>query len=148
MLGDNIKALRKQKGISQEELASRIHVVRQTISKWEKNLSVPDAAMIQKIAEELDITVNELLGGEIKQDEDRDKIVEQLVRINEQLVIRNRRSRRIIKTIIIIIAVIALLWLGILFARVAVYSVEKSSDTVTTSSLSDDEIDIESEVHE
>ena len=123
MLGDNIKALRKQKGISQEELASRIHVVRQTISKWEKNLSVPDAAMIQKIAEELDITVNELLGGEIKQDEDRDKIVEQLVRINEQLVIRNRRSRRIIKTIIIIIAVIALLWLGILFARVAVYSV-------------------------
>ena len=93
MLGDNIKALRKQKGISQEELASRIHVVRQTISKWEKNLSVPDAAMIQKIAEELDITVNELLGGEIKQDEDRDKIVEQLVRINEQLVIRNRRSR-------------------------------------------------------
>ena len=49
--------------------------------------------MIQKIAEELDITVNELLGGEIKQDEDRDKIVEQLVRINEQLVIRNRRSR-------------------------------------------------------
>ena len=103
MLGDNIKALRKQKGISQEELASRIHVVRQTISKWEKNLSVPDAAMIQKIAEELDITVNELLGGEIKQDEDRDKIVEQLVRINEQLVIRNRRSRRIIKTIIIII---------------------------------------------
>lgn len=148
MLGDNIKALRKQKGISQEELASRIHVVRQTISKWEKNLSVPDAAMIQKIAEELDITVNELLGGEIKQDEDRDKIVEQLVRINEQLVIRNRRSRRIIKTIIIIIAVIALLWLGILFAGVAVYSVEKSSDTVTTSSLSDDEIDIESEVHE
>lgn len=148
MLGDNIKALRKQKGISQEELASRIHVVRQTISKWEKNLSVPDAAMVQKIAEELDITVNELLGGEIKQDEDRDKIVEQLVRINEQLVIRNRRSRRIIKTIIIIIAVIALLWLGILFAGVAVYSVEKSSDTVTTSSLSDDEIDIESEVHE
>lgn len=148
MLGDNIKALRKQKGISQEELASRIHVVRQTISKWEKNLSVPDAAMIQKIAEELDITVNELLGGEIKQDEDRDKIVEQLVRINEQLVIRNRRSRRIIKTIIVIIAVIALLWLGILFAGVAVYSVEKSSDTVTTSSLSDDEIDIESEVHE
>ena len=106
MLGDNIKALRKQKGISQEELASRIHVVRQTISKWEKNLSVPDAAMIQKIAEELDITVNELLGGEIKQDEDRDKIVEQLVRINEQLVIRNRRSRRIIKTIIIAITAI------------------------------------------
>ena len=45
--------------------------MRQTISKWEKNLSVPDAAMIQKIAEELDITVIELFGGEIKHDEDR-----------------------------------------------------------------------------
>ena len=43
MFGENLKTLRKQKGFSQEELATRLHVVRQTISKWEKNLSVPDA---------------------------------------------------------------------------------------------------------
>ena len=40
MFNENLKTLRKQKGFSQEELASRLHVVRQTISKWEKNLSV------------------------------------------------------------------------------------------------------------
>ena len=43
MLGENIKALRKSKGFTQEELAVRVNVVRQTVSKWEKGLSVPDA---------------------------------------------------------------------------------------------------------
>ena len=53
--------LRKSKGFTQEELAIKVNVVRQTVSKWEKGLSVPDAATLQKIAEVLDITVNELL---------------------------------------------------------------------------------------
>ena len=43
MLNENIRNLRKQKGLSQEELANRIHVVRQTVSKWESGLSVPDS---------------------------------------------------------------------------------------------------------
>ena len=64
MLGDNIKAFRKQKGMTQEELAERLHVVRQTVSKWEKNLSVPDAAALQELADALDVTVTQLLGGE------------------------------------------------------------------------------------
>ena len=50
MLGENIKTLRIAQGFTQEELAIRLHVVRQTVSKWEKNLSVPDAAMLQKLA--------------------------------------------------------------------------------------------------
>ena len=51
MFSENLKTLRKQKGFSQEELASRLHVVRQTISKWEKNLSVPDADTLIRLAE-------------------------------------------------------------------------------------------------
>ena len=51
MFGENLKTLRKQKGFSQEELATRLHVVRQTISKWEKNLSVPDADTLIRLAE-------------------------------------------------------------------------------------------------
>ena len=39
MLNENIKAIRKQRGLSQEELAIRLHVVRQTVSKWEKGVS-------------------------------------------------------------------------------------------------------------
>ena len=53
MLNENIKNLRKSKGLSQEELAIRLNVVRQTISKWEKGLSVPDSSMIISLAEEL-----------------------------------------------------------------------------------------------
>lgn len=62
MLNENIKALRKAKGLSQEELASKLNVVRQTVSKWEKGLSVPDAGMLIQIAEALNTTVNVLLG--------------------------------------------------------------------------------------
>ena len=51
MIEKNIKRLRKQAGMSQEELAIRLAVVRQTVSKWENGLSVPDAEMVIKIAE-------------------------------------------------------------------------------------------------
>ena len=57
MLNENIRNLRKSKGLSQEELAIRLNVVRQTISKWEKGLSVPDSSMIISLAEELDLSL-------------------------------------------------------------------------------------------
>ena len=66
MFGENLKTLRKQKGFSQEELATRLHVVRQTISKWEKNLSVPDADTLIRLAEILEVSVSELLGANIE----------------------------------------------------------------------------------
>ena len=66
MFSENLKALRKQKGFSQEELATRLHVARQTISKWEKNLSVPDADTLICLAEILEVSVSELLGEKIE----------------------------------------------------------------------------------
>ena len=66
MLNENIKAIRKQRGLSQEELAIRLHVVRQTVSKWEKGLSVPDSDMLVKIAEVLEVSIGELLGQRMK----------------------------------------------------------------------------------
>lgn len=62
MLGKNIKALRKSKGLSQEELAVKLNVVRQTISKWEQGLSVPVANILISISEEFETPVNTLLG--------------------------------------------------------------------------------------
>lgn len=55
MLNENIKAIRKSKGLSQEELAIKLNVVRQTISKWEQGLSVPDSYMLISISEKLEI---------------------------------------------------------------------------------------------
>ena len=109
MFGENLKTLRKQKGFSQEELATRLHVVRQTISKWEKNLSVPDADTLIRLAEVLEVSVSELLGAKIENENTASDVAEQLSRINEQLAIKNRRSRRIWKIVAIILAAIILI---------------------------------------
>ena len=109
MSGENLKTLRKQKGFSQEELATRLHVVRQTISKWEKNLSVPDADTLIRLAEILEVSVSELLGAKIENENTASDVAEQLSRINEQLAIKNRRSRRIWKIVAIILAAIILI---------------------------------------
>ena len=62
MLNENIKTIRKSKGLSQQNLADKLHVVRQTVSKWERGLSVPDAEMLVSISEALEVPVSTLLG--------------------------------------------------------------------------------------
>jgi putative transcriptional regulator len=108
MFSENLKTLRKQKGFSQEKLAARLNVVRQTVSKWEKNLSVPDADTLIRLAEVLEVSVSELLGTKIENEIVTGDVAEQLSRINEQLAIKNRRSRRIWKAVAIVLAVIVL----------------------------------------
>jgi len=99
----NLCTLRKKKGITQEMLANRLGVVRQTISKWEKGLSLPDAEMLIHLADLLDSSVEELLGTDIKlpdtneDDEVRNKIAEQLAMTNELLAEKNRRTKLIWK---------------------------------------------------
>ena len=88
MFQENLKALRRKKGMSQEELAARLHVVRQTISKWEKGLSVPDSALLIRLAEVFEVPVSELLGERIEAEEQPNALA-------EQLAIRNRRGKRI-----------------------------------------------------
>ena len=87
MLNENIKTIRKSKGLSQEELAIKLNVVRQTISKWETGLSVPDADMLISISEVFETPVSTLLGetvAEAKADDLR-AISEKLEVINLQL---------------------------------------------------------------
>ncbi|MBE5944770.1 MAG: helix-turn-helix transcriptional regulator [Lachnospiraceae bacterium] len=105
MFNENLRELRKSKGFTQEELATKVNVVRQTVSKWEKGLSVPDADSLQKIAEVLEVDVSQLLGAKIETEENRNVIAEQLSRINEQLVIKNRRTKKIIRIICIILLI-------------------------------------------
>ena len=75
MLSENIKNLRKQKGLTQEELAVRLNVVRQTVSKWEKGISVPDAALLEKLADILDTNVSTLLGKIVEPENDMTQTV-------------------------------------------------------------------------
>mgnify|MGYP003295498233 CR=1 FL=1 len=95
MLNENIRNLRKQKGLSQVELANKIHVVRQTVSKWESGLSVPDSYLLINLANELDVSVSDLLGETIKENNENDlkAISNKLEAINLKL--SNLRIQRI-----------------------------------------------------
>ena len=82
MLSENIKVTRKSKGLSQEELAIKVNVVRQTISKWEQGLSVPDANMLTSLSEALDTPVSVLLGEIVEQTEVNDlKVISEKLEI-------------------------------------------------------------------
>lgn len=97
MLSENIKSMRKSKGLSQEELAVKLHVVRQTISKWEQGLSVPDSEMLISIAEVFETSVSTLLGESIEESktDDLKVISEKLEVINLQLSQRKAGRRRV-----------------------------------------------------
>lgn len=109
MLNDNLKRLRKSKGLSQEELAINLNVVRQTVSKWEQGLSVPDSEMLLKIADELETPVNVLLGENVVLEEEIQlkTIATKLEILNEQFAKRNEKRRKIWRAVFIVITVLA-----------------------------------------
>jgi len=111
MFSENLRVMRKEKGYTQEELAIKLNVVRQTVSKWEKGLSVPDADLLAMISDVLETPVSRLLGEKINEAADKNEIAEQLAKISEQLAIKNRRSKKLWKTIGITILVIVTLYI-------------------------------------
>lgn len=92
MISENIKNARKAKGISQEEMALKLNVVRQTVSKWEKGLSVPDADVLIQIAELLEVPVHTLLGITPQEDRTED-LAEELERVNQELALKTQEHR-------------------------------------------------------
>lgn len=103
MLSENIAAIRKSKGLSQEELAVKLHVVRQTISKWEKGLSVPDSDALISLSEALETPVSTLLGERVTESrvDDLKAISEKLEVINLQLAQRKAAKRRLVHWLLI-----------------------------------------------
>lgn len=118
MLSENIKAVRKSKGLSQQELAVKLNVVRQTVSKWEQGLSVPDSDLLIALSEALETPVSTLLGETIiETDADRlTAISEKLEVINLQLAQIKCSRRKVIHWLFIALsaAVVALLALLLL----------------------------------
>lgn len=118
MLNENIKAIRKSKGLSQEELAIKLNVVRQTISKWEQGLSVPDSDMLISISEVFETPVSTLLGETVTEPEadDLKAISEKLEVINLQLAQRKAARRRMLHWLFISLCSVIV----IIFAALAV----------------------------
>ena len=117
MLNENMKAIRKSKGLSQQELAVKLNVVRQTVSKWEQGLSVPDSDMLISLSEALETPVSTLLGETVMEsDADGLKAISaKLEVINLQLARRKTTRKRIlhwlfISLCVVIAAIFAILW--------------------------------------
>ena len=120
MLSENIRAFRKSNGLSQEELAIKLNVVRQTISKWEQGLSVPDSAMLISLSEALETPVSTLLGETVAEAEadDLKAISEKLEVINLQLAQRKASRRKMLHWLFISLCAVIV----IIFAALMVLS--------------------------
>ena len=116
MLNENIKAIRKAKGLSQEDLAIKLHVVRQTISKWEQGLSVPDADMLISISEALETSVSTLLGEtvDLPEADDLKAMSEKLELINMQFAERKEARRKFLPWLFILLGVIIVIVYAVL----------------------------------
>ena len=139
MLNENIKVLRKAKGLSQEEIAIKLNVVRQTVSKWEKGLSVPDAGMVIQIAEVLDTTVNVLLGEEIPVSEELDftkTLAAKLEVLNEQYSKQNEQRRkiwRVVFAVVLIVSMVSLIRYLLFFA--SIYQIRNIGEASASTSV-------------
>ncbi len=107
MLSENIKAIRKSKGLSQQELAVKLNVVRQTVSKWETGLSVPDSEMLISLSKTLEIPMSTLLGETVIESEAEDlkAISEKLEVINLQLARKKVMQRKALCGLFIMLCV-------------------------------------------
>lgn len=138
MLGDNIKTIRKQNGYSQETLANQLNVVRQTVSKWENGQSVPDADMLEKIANLFEVPVDELLGNTIQKENTEsgyDEVAKQLAILNEQLAKQSRSRKRTTK--IVLISILAIILATTIFYIIAfvLFGVVTSHGTTSTNTV-------------
>ena len=134
MLHDNLARVRKEKGLTQEALALKLNVVRQTVSKWEKGVAVPDADMLCRIGEALDVPVSVLLSDEkITETSDMTSIVEVLAQMNEQLAIHNRRSANLWKAMFLSALVVIGILIGTVFT--SKNSTPSLPETITVSGV-------------
>lgn len=126
ILSANIKAIRKAKGLSQEELANQLHVVRQTISKWENGSSVPDADLLISLAAALETPVNVLLGATVAMSDtaaattaatttDLHTLSRQLEQINRLLAQKKEQRRRLLHWLCLSLCLISAALLVFLF---------------------------------
>ena len=99
MLKDTIKKLRIQQGLSQDELAERVHVVRQTISKWERGTSVPDADSLMALARALGVSAAELLGESAMVEKKPDDLAWETSLLDERIASESQRLDRLVRAL-------------------------------------------------
>lgn len=80
-IGRFIKGLRKEKGLTQEQLAEQFHVSRRTVSRWETGNNLPDLDILMEMADYYDVELRELLDGERKSEKMDKKLEETVLKV-------------------------------------------------------------------
>lgn len=106
----NLKEVREEKGLTQEQLAKELNVVRQTVSKWERGLSMPDVDLLMKIGQTLDCTIDRLLG--CSETVDMSELAIQLAMLNQQFTIKNNREEKVLDTIVLVLKILGGIFIG------------------------------------
>ncbi len=130
-VGKLIAKLRKEKHMTQEELAYKFDITGKSVSKWERGINAPDIAILEPLSKELGISINELLSGEI----DVNKNSKNDKAILDILNYYNKRFKYKSISILIIIVIIFLIAFSLIFTlnnfdKCSVYSIV-SNDAVT-----------------
>lgn len=109
MLNENIKRIRKSKGLSQEELAIKLNVVRQTVSKWENGSNMPDISLLAELADFYDVSIPEIIDGERKSENMNEEVKETVLKLSDYTETINQKikGRLFVLTVIAIIGMIA-----------------------------------------
>lgn len=126
MFCENLKSIRKAKGLTQAELAVHLNVVRQTISKWEKGLSVPDAEMLIDIAEVLEVSVSDLLENKTEDVPGRNDLAEKVSRNNAPPATKPQRGNLIFK--IVLAVMLGIMVLNIFLIALGAISFKRFKD--------------------
>lgn len=117
-IGNFIRECRKNKNLSQKQLADKLFIEPKTISKWETGNGLPDVSIMKNLCNELDISLSELFIGEYVKDESYELITKQIL-LNEFEKERIRNKKNLIGEILIGCAFIAVVIILILFAGFA-----------------------------
>lgn len=107
--GKFIAELRKEKNMTQKDLASKLKITDKAISKWERGLGFPDIVLLKPLSEIFEVSITELLNGEIQENNKIDietQVIQIINRVEEQKKIKKKKTRCIVIIIIAIICII------------------------------------------
>ena len=115
-IGEFLKELRKEKGITQEQLAEQFNVSRRSVSRWETGSNMPDITLLVELAEFYDVSISEIIDGERKSEKMNEEVKETALKLSDYTETINQRikMRLFWLTITAIVGMIAFIVIDIL----------------------------------
>lgn len=125
MLNENLKRYRQEKSLTQEAVAEKLHVVRQTVSRWEKGVSVPDAETLARIAELYQVDMSQLLETSASNSNlKKEEIERELEKISQELEIQKRYTKILWRVVLVIGIIITIIGLVGVVGGIVMYEIE------------------------